>query len=309
MEATEPLRTLRRNAGYVSVLTDLYIDLLGSLIPGLFAIVLGGGVLFASAVVFCRQVSPEACRPGVHESRRLMPETWLGPYGTVLIALVLGYVVGSVFYRQDPNLPDFKSARRIWGKRSSEEREKLAVKPSKTFLGLRPIDVQFPYKYMRRYLQRRGLDHLAAFIPWDPDRGKDLNKRTKMFINVLKIQLQSLLPEWCKEIVRNEAHVRMATSLWYASNWVMIASGVSAVLLALPFFCSSRSSFTRSFTGTAVFVVVIFFLAFVIRFKIEKFLHYLRVREVVYVLETAAFANRMGLSISVPHDEEGRNGK
>ena len=38
-------------------------------------------------------------------------------------------------------------------------------------------------------------------------------------------------------------------------------------------------------------------IAFYTKFKVEKFIHYLRVREVVYVLEMADFAERNNISL------------
>ncbi len=46
-----------------------------------------------------------------------------------------------------------------------------------------------------------------------------------------------------------------------------------------------------------LFDVLILVVAVFMKFKIEKFIHYLRVREVVYVLETADFAVRNGYDL------------
>ena len=122
-----------------------------------------------------------------------------------------------------------------------------------------------------------------------------------MFINQLKIRLQFVVPEKCKDIVRNEAHVRLATSLWYAIRWLIGASGVALLLIAAGVFAALPKPEPYHFAGAFGFDVLVFSLALLTKFKIEKFIHYLRVREIVYVLETADFAIRNGFEL---HQED-----
>lgn len=294
----------QRGAGRVSILSDLYIDFLGSLVPGLFTIVLAGAVLFPSAFVLCQSLSASSSHgtetnvpPTVPTSGT--PDVWIGPYGTTAIALVLAYVMGSVFYRQDPKLPDWRSASFIWrNTKSKEDRERLAVQPtSERAEDISAYDAQFPYFFLHEYLVGRGLDHLADWIPWEGRKPETWIFRTKMFINVLKVRLQFLIPERCKEIVRNEAHVRMATSVWYATYWVMVASGLGLVLVVVAWIRSVFVGIDIALPGTLAVDLLVLIVAVVMKFKIERFLHYLRVREVVYVLETAYFANLNGFDM------------
>lgn len=286
-----------------SIVSDFYIDFLGSLVPGLFAIILAGSVLFLSTAVLCRSFCPvkssgQTASPAqtIDILTETTPAFWLGPYGTTAIALVLAYVVGSVFYRQDPKVPDHRSARLIWKRtKSKEDRERLAVQPTtERSEEITTYDAQFPYFFLYEYLTGRGLDHLASWIPW---KGRDPNTwkyRTKMFINLLKIRLQFLVPSKCKDIVRNEAHVRMATSVWYASRWVMAACTIALILILVASLRYISSEIDHTLIGIFAFDLLVLLIAVFMKFKIEKFLHYLRVREVVYVLETAYFANASG---------------
>lgn len=291
----------------LSIVSDFYIDFLGSLVPGLFAIVLAGSVLLLSTLVLCQTFYPQipngtTSSPSMqHGIITETPDLWLGPYGTTVIALVLAYIMGSVFYRQDPKIPDHLSAKLIWKRtKSKEDRERLAVQPtSEREEDVTLYDAQFPYFFLHEYLMGRGLDHLAAWIPWkgkDPDTWK---YRTKMFVNLLKIRLQFLVPGKCKDIVRNEAHVRMATSVWYATRWVMAACVIALVLILVACLRSMFHEINHTLLGVFAFDLLVLFIAAIMKLKIEKFLHYLRVREVVYVLETAYFANTNGIDMRV----------
>jgi len=338
--------------GVLSLVADFYVDFLGSLVPGLFAVVLMAAVLATSLSIVCHVVGAhlDATLTGRHSvvlpplSSQLSGwrDVGFGPYGNIGLLLVFAFILGALFYRQDPKKPDFLSARRAW-EYSLEEEEGLAARPlpsdgesansteggvalsilaratarvRRTLGGhlgllrrklwarerpraltrpLEPRDAEFPYHFLHEYLEHRGLTHLARLVPW---RGKDPtthNRRTKMFLNVLKVRLQFTVPERCKEIVRNEAHVRMSTSVWYAAGWVMLCAIAGLVMLAFSVKLATinHKLMLQPFT-TIVKVgflnVLVLVLAKLIQWQIERFLHYQRVREVVYVLETAYFA-------------------
>jgi hypothetical protein len=77
---------------------------------------------------------------------------------------------------------------------------------------------QFPYSHLYEYLTERGLKHIADYVPWRGNEEGSHGLRTKMFINLLKIRLHYMVPLKCGEIVRNEAHIRMMSSVWYAAS-------------------------------------------------------------------------------------------
>lgn len=310
--------------GNSSLLADFYVEFLGGLVPGLFVLTVTLIVLIPSLFVLCRAFYPATTLITSLDNL----DVGLGAYGITGILLVVAYVLGSLFYRQDPKIPDWQSAKRVYRNLTEAERKRLAVQPTAPESAeIQMSDAQFPYFFLYEYLSGRGLEHLAKWVPW---RGSDSNTwkfRTKMFINLLKIRINFLAHEKNREIVRNEAHVRMATSMWYATGWLRLISlsGISLILAAFlitalvkansPFQAITLSTLAASsdhvlFTALAVDLLA-GLLAYYIRRQVENFIHYLRVREIVYVLETAHFMSLNGYDL---HPEEfihqaGANGK
>ena len=98
-----------------SLLTDFYIDFMGSLVPGLFTVILASITIFFSGKVLCSSlylcttaVSPEFAK--TLKYLNYFEKINFDPYGTTLLLLVVAYVLGSIFYRQDPKVPDHISA-------------------------------------------------------------------------------------------------------------------------------------------------------------------------------------------------------
>jgi hypothetical protein len=163
------------------------------------------------------------------------------------------------------------------------------------------LDVQFPYRDLKGYLLKRRLNHLANLVPWTKDNPSG---RSKMFINALKVRLSLAVPERFAAIVANEAQVRLTTSVWYASLWLGLASFVGLVLWLLGLavaltHClglhegeaySSDFVFQCWCTFPAVFswILAVYAGGIIVRREIIKFLHYQRVREVVWLLEMAS---------------------
>lgn len=303
----------------VSIITDFYIDFLGSLVPGLFATILVATILGWSSTILCHSISCYFAL-GTNSSQQIITMTdlatqivyWkdigLGTYGNIGLLIVVAYVLGSIFYRQDPKIPDYRSARLVWKTtKSKEDRERLACQPTSARAeDITMYDAQFPYFFLKEYLEGRGLKHLAKIVPWSGKNDKTWKYRTKMFINVLKIRLQFLLPERCKDIIRNEAHVRMATSVWYAMQWVIAASVLALIMnsvtICLCIVGKLINPIPLIVLGFNIFILTV---AFLIQRKIEKFLHYLRVREIIYVLETVDFAVRNGFEIHLKDFTQG----
>jgi hypothetical protein len=301
-----------------SLVRELFVDLLGSLVPGfLFIVFATPMVLWAGAAIF---------RDSLHWEK-VTGAVSLPGYLVFSVAIIVSYVLGCVFSRRDPKVPDQKSLRHILTKdwanldrcvvqprkdKERTQRKKIdAVPAGRMFRALRlwkrwrfaknlagSEGGQFPYSHLYEYLRCRGLDHLAQHVPW---KGTDesLDKRSKMFINVLKIRIQHWNPRQCGELVRNEAHVRMMSSVWYATG---LLEGLYSVLLLLLFATAySRQTWKLplqlepQFPGLLVVVLFAFILgAFVLRRAIVSFLHYQRVREIIYVLETAHATWREG---------------
>jgi hypothetical protein len=241
-------------------------------------------------------------------------------YEIGVITLVSSYVVGSVFFRQDPKRPDATSALYVWMKSTNKERRGLAVqsklagaealpgqeesgkytgwpcvraffRPGK-YLKMYKLDPQFPYPHLKCYLGARGLTHLTRYVPWCPIK-EDFGFRTKMFINLLKIRLHSLAPSLCWHIVRNEAHVRLATSVWYASN-CLLCLGVFCLVILVPIgVLLWYKDLTPTLYAPVATSTLVVFLCLIMKYQLRKCIHYMRVREVIYVLETSHLTSQL----------------
>jgi len=305
----------------LSVLHDLYVDLLGSLVPGLLTVILGGMAIFLAVstvhvALFQRPIISSAFPGGVIGVVPAMH--W--EFATVTI--VSAYVIGSVFFRQDPKRPDAASALHVWMHSKKGDRSGLAVQATKQLprslelveqngmptLGERllsqlqtpsyieklGLDAQFPYMHLRCYLAARGLEHLIHLVPWCPQKPDTVAFRTKMYINILKVRVLSRYPHMSRDIIRNEAHVRLATSVWYAcTSLLYLAVLVLLVLLVAGVFCVGLDMKSPLFVSTAVCLLLGFFCV-AMRYHLRKCIHYMRVREVIYVLESAHGAEQIG---------------
>ena len=157
------------------------------------------------------------------------------------------------------------------------------------------LDVQYPYLFLYEYLVGRGLKHLAGLVPWEGRKPPTHDRRSKMFINILKTRLQFFVPDKCREIARNEAHIRLMSSVWYAA-WLLFSILLVAMALgAAAAFWAWRRGMPVCRPEVAGFFLWCFLLTvFVVWVKttVEKFFHYMRVREIVNVLELVYCARK-----------------
>lgn len=285
----------------LSLIHEFYIDFLGSLVPGLFTTIVGVTVVAWAFLVVCNTIQNILNQTSLSliTLRDLMADLH---WEIFIVIAVTSYIIGSIFFRRDPKVPDALSAKHIWKVSSDEERKNLAVQEATDDRGRVYFDCQFPYLFIAEYLEARGLKHLASMVPWKGSDRKTHSLRSKMFINILKVRLHFVVPDKCSDIIRNEAHIRLATSVWFASAWLIKISlfalflvVVSAVAL---FIHAYRSSVDFVYGCTLVppetslaflVIVVVILVALVMQSEIQKFIHYMRVREIVYVLESAYF--------------------
>ncbi len=338
--AAEPNIRLINN-GKNSVFYDLYIDLLGTLVPGLMTLILGGALIFWALfevrmvlvpnnipVKTITTINTDGSNVTIKDpgnifssgaEKALTSLHW--ELSTVII--VSSYIIGSVFFRQDPKVPDAISAWHIWIHSSEEERKRLAVQmsyPNKSdfyvtykrffdfftssfvvftlylfipdFISKRlgiDVKVHFPYSHLKCYLAKRRLTHLAELIPWCPNDKNTDQYRTKMFINVIKIRLLAFYQNISKEVIRNEAHVRLATSVWYATATLTYLAVFVIVMLC--FFDPVKNISTIFLPLSSAVLLLIFCLS--MNYHLLNCIHYMRVREVIYVLESARIANTL----------------
>jgi len=260
---------------------ELIVDFLGSLVPGL--------VFVSCAVVIVAWPVTSALQQAL--TTLGSPRTVANIYAdiaqlatavrvelTVLLVMV-AYVAGHLFYRQDPKIPDERSFRRT---------------VSRTDEWVADFDnCEFPYLHFDRYLKSRGLTHLLQLTEWCAT-----GRRTKNFVNILKIRLFFEHPEKCGSVAKNEAHVRLMASTWYMSRALKYLAGAVAIFTVVTAFTfmgpwsedSLRPGLLHSIPAAPAVLVLL--VAFGTQRVIERFLHYQRVREVIWVLETAYVAYR-----------------
>ena len=282
----------------------LLIDFLGGLVPGMLFIL---AILIALAIPTQALVGTLAGQP--HKSwsdtvldyasniKQTPSAFWIS--GFVTFALI-SFVVGHLFYRNDPKKPDQRSFKKLSKGKSAEDCQK-------EFGCANEEDCQFPYVNYHAYLEARGLNHLLPLVAWCPQSG-GTGKRSKTFINILKIRLRYYFPDKCSIIIWNEAHIRLAASGWYVANTLLVASMVGiaislwALKLSLDTGAAGGSILQLIGRNASSFLAPVSVLSFSILAKsqIERFLHYQRLREVFFVLETTHTAFRGNYELLSP---------
>ncbi|WP_372933886.1 hypothetical protein [Mariniphaga sediminis] len=167
-------------------------------------------------------------------------------------------------------------------------------------------DCQFPYPNYNSYLIKRNLMHLLDFTQWceADERSGDTkvdrkDRRSKTYVNILKIRLRYFHPDKCAIIIRNEGHVRLASSTWHIAkiisniSWFGIGIVLLSCLLTFVNFNYSNALTSRELLKNLGWILPVFMAPFTILLLsqylvkyIQKFIHYQRLREVFYVLET-----------------------
>jgi hypothetical protein len=280
---------------------DFLVDGLGGLIPGILFLI-GVIVVLAPASQAVSSAMAESLdeaslmnsvRSLLQASSNTPSMIWIGAF---VCALMLSYFLGLLFYRLDPKTPDRKSfaglAKGGLADQSMHDREKWL---RQNYGCDNERDCEFPYPYLREYLEHRGHYHLLDLVPWSDNT----SKRSKTHLNRLKIRLKYYCPEKCWPIVRNEAQVRLATSMWYVAVVLMYTSAVglivSAAALGLAWaHASSDPALIQSPWAVARWVFpfvlspgVVFCVSWFCKSRVERFVHYQRLHEVFYVLELA----------------------
>lgn len=178
-------------------------------------------------------------------------------------------------------------------------------------------ECEFPYPDMKAYLDKRKLKHLSEFIIWDNNQEPDSddNKpRSKVYLNILKTRMSLFFPNHVKQLVRNEAHVRLASSTWHvcvSQRWFSMLVIVSFLIFSvLQFFLANPGNelwinIIKEYYPLLIWPSIALLAAEYCRAKIDMFFHYQRMREVVCVLENAyaLFSINDFDKLSEPFDE------
>jgi hypothetical protein len=223
---------------------DFFVDFLACLIPGFIFLVASSliviGFVFMNFLDYIYPANEEGFK-GIFLAVNGIGEILSIKFWIYIGIVILSYVVGHLLYRQDPKEPDYHSFIKIRQKVMGYNAWVISKGD-----GLIPEDVQFPYSNLKNYLKARNFDYLFPSIKWDSriNSGEDETNweknegdekaeenarnsedrdksRSKSFINQLKTRIHFFYPESTFNIIKNEAHIRLASSMWYASKYIL----------------------------------------------------------------------------------------
>lgn len=128
----------------------------------------------------------------------------------------------------------------------------------------------FPYISYYKYLLKRGQIDILEYIQWSA-----YSRRSKNCINQYKISLQLHEPKAYSIIVKNESHIRMASSSWHVSKVIRNISWIPIIMLF----------FTQNYLAL-LFPLSTLSLSLYILYHVPQFIHYQRLREIYHTLWT-----------------------
>ena len=275
---------------------EVIVDILGSLVPGFVFVVLlvpalgWPSFVLVGALGGTRSQDYEVIRAFATGLAQFHLELFVG-----LIAL--SYIVGHLFFRQDPKIPDEKSffrVQKIIGE-SGPVRKDPVPEGEDTRNGAGSYRVEFPYFHLHEYLSQRGLRHLADLVPWRGDDIETHKFRTKHFVNILKIRLEFLFPDRYVTVARNEAHVRLMTSGWYVTSslkWIALTGTLIGIASYVATSWRIQDFWPIANVDAIIMPFIIFLAALTAKQHIERVVHYQRIREIIFVLEMAYWAQK-----------------
>lgn len=274
--------------------SDILVDFLGALFPGLLFSITIVFTLGSTYFYLIHQLKTILLKANIGIEDLNVFESLKGLFNGIgyvsfyllILILIVSYVLGSFLFRKDPKYPDTASFKRVFKKMTPEQKSKWVEQYTESDAKISNFVIEFPYRNLKGYLDARGLQHLSKFVPWDINNH---NNRSKAFINQLKIRIQFFFPDKTGNILKNEGHIRLMSSLWYLCKYLKALSLLCLTTNLLIFFIGLYWNYTTIF----YFIISTFLSAFIFLFAtygkiiIETFIHYQRVREIFYVLETA----------------------
>ena len=250
----------------------------------------------------------------------------------LLLMLVLAFITGVLFSRKDQNLPDSISYHRLpledrllspayvstlfRGRHERRHIEDFIF--SSIFHGFRfylyfiflrivrvpalarfmrwvarrlpwrsGVFVHYPYANLKKYLAAIGNQHLADLIPWTPEHG--LDARSRFFMSVIKARIALAFPEKYGIIAYNDAVSRLLSSVYYSCRPLWLFAFIGSLLGISALAVSGLDPVHTTITAVAI---VTFLSVCMIEKTILNSFHHIRVREAIYILETAYFLDK-----------------
>jgi hypothetical protein len=105
-------------------------------------------------------------------------------------------------------------------------------------------------------------------------------------MNILKDNIRFYLPDKYFTIARNEAHVRLSSSIWYAMRYLFRVSGITLILASVTLYYFSGKNPNHFCYFYIVFCILVIICAGFVKREIQKVLFYQRIREIVFILNT-----------------------
>jgi len=247
-------------------------------VVALFGIIVPGLWFWAAAVFYLAYMFGAESLSDIQSAVRAA-ESYLGLYLAWTVGFIVIYVTGSVLRILPPDTPDSWSLRRVKA-RDIESHIEWADR--------------FPYKSLPAYLRKRGLDGLAALVPWDTGADDDQEPsgtRSKTFLHFIKLYIALCNPQLANHLARQEAFIRLLSGVFYA------------VLLTTPVFGIGLVA-QRTWNEIATLSTGILFFNWLIVYGILHAFHYQRLRELVMIV-CAYFLT--GPSEKSPYVESGAN--
>ena len=300
----------------MTVTREFLVDFLGALVPGILFLIfvfpaillpIASLPLLPSSSFFAvqeideqiveEQEAPPVTPPSLADTQISVGAVLFLLLPTVMGFLAIAYVSGYLFFRQELRPPDRASFHKTRGRR--EEKNDGMVR---TLDGV--TVVEYPYHFLKWYLKDRGIDYLANHIPWGDSEGSDqapvsydditFDKRSKHFINALKTRLYMDCPQHVGPLLLNEAHIRLASSMWYVSRLISFLALFGIAIPFLPFVFSFFVHVEGSglpLMWVAVLPSGTLLLSLLVQYAIEHSLHYQREREILAILNAAYWAD------------------
>ncbi len=292
-----------------SILLELYLEFFAIFIPG-FLLVTGLVALLSFVPDFFNYVKTIASVE-IHHVYKF------------LFLLLISYAIGAILHRQSPERPDEISTILLWKEEKKEKNVTGAVSTKRYWYWChRPIFfifpelclkfvkfidyklwcwygnprfrdyfIKYPYGCLRNYLTTHGLQHLLKYVPWCTYIPHSYIYRNRAIINEYKTIIKFCGSKtFIHELIRHESSIRLNTSLWHVLKhltrlWWIISLFVSSKFIvkkSLP----SISNLLEN-PGFYKLLIWIFILYIMLRAKncIERSLHYLRLKEIVTILQ------------------------
>lgn len=227
----------------------------------------------------------------------LPPICQLHPSAVIAIVLILAYVVGYVFRLSTPDDLDEKSTKIVLAKMeddrtsvaqcatdNSKQRKSAAEEDHWPHRGEKGN--KFPYFHFKDYLYYREHHDLLDHVKWSQE------KRSKTFVNRMKLETALRCPQLSAVIESNEAHIRMLFGTWLAcrlGRWFVPIGLVASVIGCLwtwthPVAENLGDSLLLAYTLWVVITLLVLGGTLYAKDRIEGLFHYRRVRELFDVV-------------------------